>query len=72
MNKFSYLFISTISALGLAACNSDTKLQSSADSAEIVKQQLAVEASKLAKKDLSIWPTIHYSYYVGNRRCSWS
>ena len=58
MNKFSYLFISTISALGLAACNSDTKLQSSADSAEIVKQQLAVEASKLAKKDLSIWPTI--------------
>lgn len=59
MNKLSYLFISTISALGLAACNSDTKLQSSADSAEIVKPQLAVEVSKSAKKDLSIWPTIH-------------
>ena len=58
MNKFTYLFVSTISALGLAACNSGAKVESDLDTTEIVSEQIAVEKSVLVKKNLSIWPTI--------------
>ena len=56
MNKFSYLFISTVSALGLAACNSGANVEVNANTSDL--KQVATEQSVLAKKNLSIWPTI--------------
>ena len=56
MNKFSYLFISTVSALSLAACNSGTSAEVNANTSDL--KQVATEQSVLAQKNLSIWPTI--------------
>lgn len=58
MNKFAYLFISTLSAVSVVACNVDPNTSSSVDETERAATKLAAEKAELAKRDLAIWPTI--------------
>ncbi len=58
MKKFAYIFLSTLSAMGLVACNADNPAQVNPNSNEKVSLNNKADKTVLANKDLSIWPTI--------------
>ncbi|AZQ84850.1 glycoside hydrolase family 3 protein [Colwellia sp. Arc7-635] len=61
MNKFSLLsllLLSTVSSLGLIACNSTTEISSVGNEVDLLSKQLAVEKIARTNEEQAIWPKI--------------